>query len=68
MTYEQGKEEARALALTNWDEFCRRLKPDLTKFYVCRLKSEGKSYQQIANRLEMPKSTVQSIVRKCDKV
>jgi hypothetical protein len=57
-------EEIRMLALTDTQQLIDKY-IDINKLKICKQKKMGKTLQAIANAMEMPRSTVQSICKVC---
>ncbi len=58
--------ELQSLAVENWPEFIRLIGDEaVTIAKVCTLKKKGKSIGQIANRLNIPKSTAHDKCKRC---
>lgn len=60
---EEVKNDLQQLALTDWDKFVKLINLDISSLEVCKRRKKGQTLQQIANAMQMPRSTVQ---RKCD--
>lgn len=53
------------LALTDWNKFMDVIGIDATQMTICVEKEKGKSWQQIANKVNLPKSTVRNRYKQC---
>lgn len=62
---EQIKREIQTMALTDWERF-KELYLDMSKLKICKQRKMGKTLQQIANTMSMPRSSVQTICKNCD--
>lgn len=62
---EEVKNELRQLALTNFDKFLEVTGVDLTTLKICKQHERGKSLQQIANLMQMPKTTISRRCKVC---
>lgn len=60
---EQIEQELRELALTDVKKLLEYI--DVKKYKICRQRKMGKSLQQIANAMQMPRPSVQTICDKC---
>jgi len=58
------REEIRQLALTDVDKFIEMF-VDVEKLKICRQRKMGKTLQQIAISMQMPKSTVRDKCKTC---
>lgn len=61
---EQIIEEIRTLALTNTQELIDKY-IDINKLKICKQKKMGKTLQQIATLMQMPKSTIRNKCKVC---
>lgn len=62
---QQIKDNLRNLALTNFDEFMQVVGIDMDTLKICHQRRKGKSLQQIANMMQMPKATIQYKCKVC---
>ena len=58
-------DEIRNLAITNPKKLIDKYL-DMTKLQICKRRKMQQSFQQIANAMRMPKTTVYKICKKCD--
>lgn len=65
ITFDDLDKRLQELALINFEYFCVLTEVNKRKAFVCIEKAGGKSLQQIANKLHIPKSTIRDIVKKC---
>lgn len=65
LTFNDLDHRLQELALLDFEYFCVLTKVDKRNAFVCIEKAGGKSLQQIANKLHIPKSTIRDIVKKC---
>ncbi|KAA5532654.1 hypothetical protein F0919_17895 [Taibaiella lutea] len=65
ITFPDLKEQLRELALLDMDKFLKLTGVDMVQVVVCSERAKKKSLQQIANKVKLSKSTVQSRCRKC---
>lgn len=59
------KSTALELAIDDFDKFCKYAGVNSTQLAVCIERSKGLSLQQVANKLNIPKSTVKDICDRC---
>lgn len=55
----------RELAILDFDKFCQIAGVDKVQATICLERQKGRSLQAIAQRMNMPKSTVESRCKKC---
>lgn len=63
--FEEIDRRLQELAVTDFALFCEIANIDKKKIIVCMDRMAGKSLQQIANKYDIPKSTIQDICKKC---
>lgn len=59
------KDKALALAIDDFEKFCKFAGVNSTQLKVCIERSKGLTLQQITNKLKIPKSTVKNICDRC---
>lgn len=59
------KNKALEMALDDFEQFCKFAGVDKIQLSVCIERQKKLSLQQIANKLKIPKSTVNDICRRC---
>lgn len=59
------RDKALEMAIDDFEKFCQYAGVDSVQLKVCIERERGLSYQQIANKLTVPRSTVRNICEKC---
>lgn len=62
---EEVKNELQQLALTDWNKFLSITGIDVSSLEICKRRKKGQTLQQIANAMQMPRSSVQSRCKTC---
>lgn len=59
------KHEALEMAIADFEQFCKLAGVNSIQLAVCIERNNGLSLQQISNKLEIPRSTVNDICDRC---
>lgn len=62
---EKVKEDLKLLALTDFDAFLKKTGVDITNLIICEKRRRNNSIRQIAQAMQMPRSTVHDICTTC---
>lgn len=62
---EELNRELQLLAATDWQKFLATTGLDITTLKICKQRQRGKTLQQIANAMQMPKSTIRNKCKVC---
>lgn len=64
--FEQFKNKLREIALQHPEQFLNLPGINQRDLFICIERKSGRSYSQISIKMDIPRSTVQDICRKCE--
>lgn len=64
-TEEDVDKQLRNLAVTDWKKFKEVTGLDLELFFICTQRKNGKSFRQIAYKMNIPFTTIRNRCKKC---
>jgi len=65
MTPDEIEKELREMAVTDWNKFKMITGLDIVQYTICKQKKKGTSIRAIANRMKMPRTTINDRCKKC---